>query len=449
MSGSAHIGGNLLVDGTITGTIPVTVDNLTATWNNAGTQFFGIRLTVTDTASLATSQLLTLNVGASTLFAIRKDGAMVTPLTLTSITANLAQLVVSGFSLTGANAQTMASFAGTWNTSASPTAFLLNITNTASAVGSRVVDVQVSAASAFRIITAAVGASVTVFGNFFVNAPNGSGTQYFDVSTSGAGMVNVRTTIMRMFTTSFQFQMSSGSVLWCNTDSADTPVPWSADFVGRVLCFGVRIKQHLSITVAPALQLDGQVYTAAANRHVSITGGWNGGAQSFIAFLVNITDTASLATSLLCDWQLGGASRFAVGKGGTAFITTAADNEALIIATSAVNRDVVRITAPAFTVDVNIFDVAATWNNGAVSFIAFLLNITNTASAAGSRLMELQLGGAQVFAVQKDGVLLIASTSGPGAAAGTLTNAPSVGDPDAWVPIIHNGTAMWVPAWGL
>ena len=40
-----------------------------------------------------------------------------------------------------------------------------------------------------------------------------------------------------------------------------------------------------------------------------------------------------------------------------------------------------------------------------------------------------------------------AITSGAGAGLGTLTNAPSAGDPDVWIPFNNNGTPVWVPAW--
>ena len=44
-----------------------------------------------------------------------------------------------------------------------------------------------------------------------------------------------------------------------------------------------------------------------------------------------------------------------------------------------------------------------TWNNAGVIFTAWKLNVTNTASAAGSLLADLQIGGASRFKVDKDG----------------------------------------------
>lgn len=40
-----------------------------------------------------------------------------------------------------------------------------------------------------------------------------------------------------------------------------------------------------------------------------------------------------------------------------------------------------------------------------------------------------------------------AITSGAGASAGTLTNAPAVGNPTSWIPINDNGTTRYIPAW--
>jgi hypothetical protein len=49
----------------------------------------------------------------------------------------------------------------------------------------------------------------------------------------------------------------------------------------------------------------------------------------------------------------------------------------------------------------DIFDMADTWNNGATTFAAIKMNVTDTASAADSLLMDLQVGGASRFRVAK------------------------------------------------
>ena len=52
--------------------------------------------------------------------------------TITQGTANEGVIASTGYSLTGANAQSMVDLAGTWNTSGNPTALKIAITNTAS-----------------------------------------------------------------------------------------------------------------------------------------------------------------------------------------------------------------------------------------------------------------------------------------------------------------------------
>jgi len=42
---------------------------------------------------------------------------------------------------------------------------------------------------------------------------------------------------------------------------------------------------------------------------------------------------------------------------------------------------------------------------------------------------------------------LTALTDGTGAGAGTITNAPSAGNPTKWIPIVDNGTTRWIPTW--
>lgn len=51
----------------------------------------------------------------------------------------------------------------------------------------------------------------------------------------------------------------------------------------------------------------------------------------------------------------------------------------------------------------NIFDMADTWNAGSTTFTAIKMNVTDTASAAASLLMDLLVGGTSKFSVRKDG----------------------------------------------
>lgn len=57
----------------------------------------------------------------------------------------------TGFSLTGSQAQSLFDLAATWNTSGTPTAIKMNVTDTASAAGSLLLDLQVGGTSQFAV----------------------------------------------------------------------------------------------------------------------------------------------------------------------------------------------------------------------------------------------------------------------------------------------------------
>ncbi|WP_284262455.1 hypothetical protein [Roseicyclus amphidinii] len=51
----------------------------------------------------------------------------------------------------------------------------------------------------------------------------------------------------------------------------------------------------------------------------------------------------------------------------------------------------------------SVSDMADTWNNGATTFTAIKMDVTDTASASGSLLMDLQVGGSSKFKIDKNG----------------------------------------------
>lgn len=65
--------------------------------------------------------------------------------------ANSQALVVSGYSLTDSDASSIIDLAGTWNTTGTPTAIKLNVTDTASDAASRLMDLQVGGSSKFYV----------------------------------------------------------------------------------------------------------------------------------------------------------------------------------------------------------------------------------------------------------------------------------------------------------
>ena len=66
-------------------------------------------------------------------------------------------------------------------------------------------------------------------------------------------------------------------------------------------------------------------------------------------------------------------------------------------------------TRGTITASAPVLDASQTWNNGAVTFTGLKFNATDTASAAASLLINLQVGGASRFSVSKTGILTTAS----------------------------------------
>lgn len=55
-----------------------------------------------------------------------------------------------------------------------------------------------------------------------------------------------------------------------------------------------------------------------------------------------------------------------------------------------------------------LYDLTDTWNAGGTTFTGIGLNVTDAASAAGSLLIDLQVGGASKAKVSKTGNLTVA-----------------------------------------
>lgn len=59
------------------------------------------------------------------------------------------------------------------------------------------------------------------------------------------------------------------------------------------------------------------------------------------------------------------------------------------------------------TSDIKTLDISSTWNNGAVAFTGIKLDVTETASASTSKLLDLQRDGTSVFKVAQNGAVTI------------------------------------------
>ena len=166
--------------------------SLTDTWDNAATTFTAIKMNATDTASASGSMLIDLQHNSVSQFHVTKGGAVHTKRSNYDITnTNAASILVSNYSLTGSDATSMFDLAGTWNTSGTPTAIKLNMTDTASNAASALMDLQVGGVSQFKVSKAgavtAVGvaiptiSSTDTLSNKTLSSPTLSGTISGDI----------------------------------------------------------------------------------------------------------------------------------------------------------------------------------------------------------------------------------------------------------------------------
>lgn len=69
------------------------------------------------------------------------------------------------------------------------------------------------------------------------------------------------------------------------------------------------------------------------------------------------------------------------------------------------------LTGATVTTSQPVLNLSQTWNAGAVTFTGLKFNATDTASAAASLLLDLQVGGTSVFNITKGGTLVLPNNS--------------------------------------
>lgn len=173
------------------------------------------------------------------------------------------------------------------------------------------------------------------------------------------------------------------------------------------------------VTVTDVVTAGRAAGTISASAPATTTQTWNNAGVTFTAVLTNVTDTLSASGSLLEDWQVGGVSKFNVKKDGSITLASSASIN--------IGSDVVLLRDGASD------SLAMKRGGGTQSF-----RVYNAAANAYKALVA-------------DGNLMLMNgitfTNGSGAAVGTLTNAPSAGNPTKWIPVSDNGTTRYIPAW--
>lgn len=133
--------------------------------------------------------------------------------------------------------------------------------------------------------------------------------------------------------------------------------------------------------------------------------------------------------------------RFAISAGasGTFLLTEAAGtgtSRAVIIGTQGLADLAFRVNGT------NRWSIA----NATGHFVTIADNTYNIGATGGNRPATLFLGTA--LQIEADnGLKLTNQTSGAAAAAGTLNNAPSAGNPSHWLRVVINGANRFIPCW--
>ncbi len=117
---------------------------------------------------------------------------------------------------------------------------------------------------------------------------------------------------------------------------------------------------------------------------------WNSAGTTFQAITLDVVDTASAAASSLIDIEVGANKRLLLRKDGALAINTGTIEAALTISQGSIGED-------------TLLYGSSTWNSAGTAFRGIDLQITETAFAAGSLLMNLYGGVNRLFSVDAYG----------------------------------------------
>ncbi len=437
-----------IANGTVTNSAPLT---FTQTWNNASAVFTGIKENIVDTNSAGESLLLDLQVGGTSKFKVDKTGIVTANQyigngsQLTNIPAanlvgyvpnanyaqytggadtvsnayqpnitrvgNLTTLTVNTGEITGSNPVRLTQH---WNNANRLFTLLeANVTDDASVVDSKLIDMIVNTSSVFTVEKSGNVSATNFIGNLIGNfsgnvlAPGSNR----EIIYNDSGVLGTNS--------NFTFNEASGTLT-------------------------VKLA---NITTGPV----------TINTPVYFTQTWNNSGVTFTHLRTNITDTFSNINSLLLDLQVNNTTKFKVDKlggvTGTSYSGSGAGltnipagnitgliananyaaysgntnvaNTAITVTTNAQPNitsvgNLVNLRANTGTISSNApYTFIQTWSNGTEVFTGIRQNIVDSASDPSSLLLDLQVDGSSTFSVDKTGVVVSNVFIGEG---GNLSN---------------------------
>lgn len=319
------------------GALNLTGNQSVAAWTTNGIKLKGGGSTLTDTTSSGTVAAAYTNVlGGNTIAASNSttytDYSSVYisgPVAGTNVTFTnrwalnlMGGLTSSGQSLTGAQDQSLFNLATTWNTSGTPTAIKLNVTDTASNAASNLLDLQVGSASQFKVSkTGAITAfTVNLTGNQSLAAwttsgakLKGGGSTLTDTTSSGtvaAAYTNVLggNTIAASNSTTFTDYVST----YVSDPVAGTNVTitnkWSFGTQGNIKSGGVVNSTGYQVNSSAIITESGTTRTLSATDNGKII-------YCTSSSAITITTAASLGAGFSCTIIQGGTGQITVAQG--------------------------------------------------------------------------------------------------------------------------------------
>jgi hypothetical protein len=350
--------------------------------------------------------------GGTGPFVLKTGDTMTGALTIAQATANATPLVISGYSLTAANAQSGISLDGTWNTAGAPMALHVNIVNTASGATSQLFDFQLDGTS---VLNLRVDGRLTLTGRaaFVASSVLGHGLRTLDTDTAAANPV---LTIAHNTTTAGANGI--GAIFDWNLHSTTTSDTRAARWT--VLWTDATHATRTSTTSFTNL-------TAGAEAIQLLLGAGQVQGTDGTALLPTFTSRNDTNTGMYfsnpdqISWATGGVQREVLSNTGLQVVVP--------LTVSSTNTQTVGITSTLTGASTQTsLQIFPTWNTSGAPTV-FAIDLSDTASAATSAFIKCGLlFGATLFSVTKAGLVtaaagLVASTVGLTITSGKLQTA--------------------------
>src|SRR3990167_4916281 len=162
--------------------------------------------------------------------------------------------------------------------------------------------------------------------------------------------------------------------------------------------------------------------TVRASHIKQIINAWQGVASAGVPLALTSVNSNSAYAATIRNLGTGGALRVQNAAGSDLLVV---NESGVTLSASLSSVTSLTLTQGTITSDLNVLSATSTWNSAGVTFTAWELNVTDTASAAGSLLIDLQVGGTTQFNVTKAGAVTtvgaISPSANDGAALGSAT----------------------------